>query len=101
MADMLDALDVVPGSRVLEIGTGSGYNAALLSRLTQPRLVTTVDRSAKLVDVARERLRSTLGPGPGPTVVLGDGAAGAAAGFATIALTPLLSRADRSLHPRS
>ncbi|MFE1357618.1 methyltransferase domain-containing protein [Streptomyces harbinensis] len=76
MADMLDALDVVRGSRVLEIGTGSGYNAALLSRMTEPHLVTTIDRSATLVDTARKRLRATLGPGP--TVVLGDGASGVA-----------------------
>jgi protein-L-isoaspartate O-methyltransferase len=33
MATMLDALELRPGLRVLEIGGGSGYNAALLAEL--------------------------------------------------------------------
>ncbi|WP_329073275.1 hypothetical protein [Amycolatopsis sp. NBC_01480] len=32
----LDQLDVHPGNRILEIGAGTGYNAALLARLTGP-----------------------------------------------------------------
>ncbi|NBE94758.1 MULTISPECIES: methyltransferase, FxLD system [unclassified Nonomuraea] len=36
MAAMLDQLDVRPGHRVLEIGAGTGYNAALLARLAGP-----------------------------------------------------------------
>ncbi|MFI1584493.1 methyltransferase domain-containing protein [Embleya sp. NPDC020630] len=76
MADMLDALDPVPGARTLEIGTGSGYNAALLARLVGAENVTTVDHTAHLVDTARERLKAA---GFTPDVVLADGTAGRAA----------------------
>ena len=34
MASMLEALDLQPGMRVLEIGGGTGYNAALIAELT-------------------------------------------------------------------
>ncbi|MFJ4667407.1 methyltransferase domain-containing protein [Kitasatospora purpeofusca] len=71
MAEMLDALDVRPGDRVWEIGTGTGYNAALLCHLAGAATVTTVDRTAGLVDAARERLR---GVGFEPTVLRADGA---------------------------
>src|SRR5512132_2334821 len=37
MAAMLEQLDVQPGMRVLEIGAGTGYNAALLARLVGER----------------------------------------------------------------
>ncbi len=37
MADMLEALDLEPGMRVLEIGTGTGYNAALLAEIVGGR----------------------------------------------------------------
>src|SRR5215469_17068438 len=44
MAIMLEQLDLHPGHRVLEIGTGSGYNAALMSVITAPRgKVVTID----------------------------------------------------------
>ncbi|MEV7084672.1 methyltransferase domain-containing protein [Streptomyces sp. NPDC093085] len=74
MADMLDALDVRQGTRVLEIGTGSGYNAALLCRLAGQAHVTTVDRSKRLTDTARDRLEAL---GMAPTVGCADGAEGA------------------------
>ncbi len=51
VALMTEALDVQPRDKVLEIGTGSGYQAALLSQLA--RRVYTVDRYSRLVREAR------------------------------------------------
>ncbi|MEM8537107.1 MAG: protein-L-isoaspartate(D-aspartate) O-methyltransferase [Pseudomonadota bacterium] len=48
---MTQALQVTPRDKVLEIGTGSGYQAAILSKLA--RRVYTVDRFRKLVHAAR------------------------------------------------
>jgi protein-L-isoaspartate(D-aspartate) O-methyltransferase len=73
MADMLDALDANPGDRVLEIGTGTGYNAGLLCHLAGSANVTTIDYTAPLVLAARGRLREA---GLEPTVLQSDGAAG-------------------------
>jgi protein-L-isoaspartate(D-aspartate) O-methyltransferase len=57
MALMLEQLDVQPGHRVLEIGAGTGYNAALLARLAGAAgSVTTVDLDADIVAGAREHL---------------------------------------------
>lgn len=73
MADMLDALDVRKGARVLEIGTGSGYNAALLCWLAGAENVTTVDNSEHLTSLARTRLANAA---LHPEVRKGDGAGG-------------------------
>jgi len=51
---MLQLLDVHPGQRVLEIGTGSGYNAALLAKLAGK--VVTVERYVELAELAQENL---------------------------------------------
>jgi protein-L-isoaspartate(D-aspartate) O-methyltransferase len=57
MAIMLEQLELQPGHRVLEIGTGSGYNAALMSVLTAPRgRVITLDIDRELVERARASL---------------------------------------------
>lgn len=75
MAKMLEALDAQPGQRVLEIGTGSGYNAALLATLTgEGSQVVTIERDAELAATAGEALERVLGPGV--TVIVGDGVAG-------------------------
>lgn len=73
MAAMLEALDLTGNERVLEIGTGTGYTAALLSQRLGDRQVVTVDIDADLVEQARQRLKAT---GYQPAVALGDGAAG-------------------------
>src|ERR1700730_1597364 len=57
MAIMLDQLDIRPGDRVLEIGAGTGYNAALLAHLVGPTgKVVTVDIDDDLVRGARAHL---------------------------------------------
>jgi protein-L-isoaspartate O-methyltransferase len=63
MGRMLDLLRVEDGSTVLEIGTGSGYNAALLCHRLGSELVTSIDVQADIVEMARERL-SALGYEP-------------------------------------
>jgi len=54
VALMSELLQVAPGMKVLEIGTGSGYQAAVLARLGAE--VYTVERIPRLCDTARERL---------------------------------------------
>ncbi len=55
VALMIEALAVLPGDCVLEVGTGSGYAAAVLSRLAAE--VYTIERHEELGNLARERLR--------------------------------------------
>lgn len=55
VALMTSALDIEPGDRVLEIGTGTGYAAAILSHLAAE--VFTIERDRDLSSAAAERLR--------------------------------------------
>ena len=60
VALMLEALNVPIGARVLEVGTASGYNAALLAHLAGPTgHVTTVEIDRDLAAAARVALRRT------------------------------------------
>jgi protein-L-isoaspartate(D-aspartate) O-methyltransferase len=54
VAYMTEQLQLAPGHRVLEIGTGSGYQAAILSKLV--RDVLSIERYRTLADTARARL---------------------------------------------
>ncbi|MGH3622492.1 MAG: methyltransferase domain-containing protein, partial [Sciscionella sp.] len=65
-------LEVTDDCRVLEIGTGSGYNAALLCERLGSEQVSSVDIDPELVDLARERLGAN-GYTPTLAVVDGDG----------------------------
>jgi protein-L-isoaspartate(D-aspartate) O-methyltransferase len=100
MALMLEQLAVAPGHRVLEIGAGTGYNAALLAHLAGPAgHVVTIDLDPEVADQARAHLVAaglatspagtpttpetdaiTPGAAAAVTVVTGDGAAGWAGG---------------------
>ncbi|MFD8494190.1 methyltransferase domain-containing protein [Amycolatopsis sp. NPDC059657] len=73
MVRMLETLDIRDGHRVLEVGTGTGYNTALLSRRLGGDHVYSIDIGADLVEAARERL-ATLGHHP--TLTVGHGAQG-------------------------
>jgi methyltransferase of ATP-grasp peptide maturase system len=77
MAIMLEELRVRDGQRVLEIGTGTGYNAALLSHRCGAGRVSTVDIDAEIVAGARRRLAEA---GYRPSCAVGDGALGFPAG---------------------
>lgn len=68
VARMLEQLDVQAGDSVLEVGAGTGYNAALLGRLGAT--VTTIDIDPGTAAEARRRLP------PDTTVVCADGALG-------------------------
>jgi protein-L-isoaspartate(D-aspartate) O-methyltransferase len=71
MALMLEMLDVQPGDRIVEIGAGTGYNAAILDRLTGPDgRVVTVDVDP---DVARRAATALRGVGSPAQVVVADG----------------------------
>lgn len=75
VAQMLQQLALAPGMRVLEIGAGTGYNAALLRTLVgDTGRVTTIDIDADITAAARDHLASI-----GVTdvaIITGDGARG-------------------------
>lgn len=74
IAIMLEEMDLVPEQRVLEIGTGSGYNAALLYEMVECKIFT-IERIPELAEFARENLKSAGYEG-NVEVVVGDGTQG-------------------------
>ena len=74
MAEMLELLDLRAGQRVLEVGAGTGYNAALIAHIVgSTGDVTTVDVDPEIVEQARRALREA---GYRVSVRSGDGRAG-------------------------
>lgn len=75
MAMMLECLELNPKQKVLEIGTASGYNAALLSELVKyDRCVYTIEVEADLAERAGKILHEV--GYPGITIIAGDGRKG-------------------------
>jgi protein-L-isoaspartate(D-aspartate) O-methyltransferase len=73
VASMLEALELKETERALEVGTGSGYQAALLARLAAH--VYTIEYDPLLAGSAEQRLRE-MGLADSVTVVCGDGSLG-------------------------
>lgn len=74
VAIMLEALALKENSRVLEIGTGTGYHAALAATIAHHGIVYTVERIPHLAEEARKNF-AALGIG-NVKVVVGDGSQG-------------------------
>ena len=77
VARMTELLDVQPGDRILEIGTGSGYQATVLAWLGAA--VTSLERQAALIPAARTRI-AALGFAGSVTIREADGSLGDLAG---------------------
>src|SRR5690625_879586 len=72
-AEFLDLLDAYPGDRILEIGTGTGWTAALLAARLGDGNVTTVEVDDQIAKQASANLDRA---GYSPNLVVGDGAQG-------------------------
>src|SRR2546422_10610250 len=74
IAIMLEEARLAPGEHVLEIGTGSGYHAALVAHIVGPESVVSIERIPRLAKWGRSNLART--GYAGVTVVVGDGSLG-------------------------
>ncbi|UXD21581.1 protein-L-isoaspartate O-methyltransferase [Ignicoccus pacificus DSM 13166] len=76
VAYMIEAAGIKRGDKVLEVGTGSGYHAAVMAEVVGPEgHVFTIERIPELAERAKERLER-LGYGDRVTVYVGDGSKG-------------------------
>jgi protein-L-isoaspartate(D-aspartate) O-methyltransferase len=76
VAIMVEALDLQPGHKVLEVGGGSGYHAAVIAELIQPGgKVYTIERLHALVEMAKKNL-DAAGYSEMVEVIEGDGTKG-------------------------
>ena len=96
VARMTELLGVRPGDRVLEIGTGSGYQAAVLARLGAR--VVSFERLPELAEAARRRL-ADLGLAEAVEIRIGDGSLGDPAGgrYSGIVVTAASPRIPEAL----
>lgn len=96
VALMTEAVAVRAGDHILEIGTGAGYQAAVLAYLGA--LVHTVERNPELAEEARQRL-ARLGYSGAVTVITGDGSQGypEAAPYDAILVTAASPRVPQAL----
>ncbi len=94
VAVVVQALEIVPGDRVLDVGTGSGYQAAVLAACGAH--VVGIERVPQLAAAAQERL---AGAGLDITVHVGDGSHGLAelAPFDAIAVAATAPRLPPAL----
>ncbi len=76
VAIMAEQLDLSPGLKVLEIGAGSGYHAAVCAEVVAPDgHIYTIERISSLATFAEDNLKRT-GYGDLVTVIFGDGTKG-------------------------
>jgi protein-L-isoaspartate(D-aspartate) O-methyltransferase len=96
VALMTEAADVRAGDHVLEIGTGLGYQSAVLAALGAR--VYTIERNGTLAEEARQKL-ARLGYGRAVEVITGDGTEGyaAAAPYDAILVTAGAPRIPQAL----
>lgn len=80
LARMLELADLADGQKVLEVGTGTGWNTALLAHRLGDGAVTSVEIDERLLDAAREALRDA-GFSPGTHLTDGHGGYPQAAPF--------------------
>lgn len=73
VARMLELADLAAGQRVLEVGTGTGWNTALLTQFLGDAAVTSVEVDGRLLDSARDALDAV---GLSPSLHLADGYCG-------------------------
>ena len=97
VARICEALSLHGGERVLDVGTGSGYQAAVLAELAGE--VHTIERLPELADAARSRL-AEAGYGDRVHVHVGDGTLGLPehAPFAAIAVAAAAPELPRTLY---
>jgi protein-L-isoaspartate(D-aspartate) O-methyltransferase len=98
VAMMAELLELAPGMKVLEVGAGTGYHAAVIAELVRPGHVFSIEFIPTLAHVATENLRRA-GYGDEVHVVLADGSLGlpAEAPFDRISVAAAAPRVPRPL----